>query len=510
MPRKTVADEEIALIKAMLARGMKNRDIQFHFNRPDRPVNSGRITQIRKNVYGPKIAAADAATLDRFLQQIATGQSAAFAGTKRSVGDRAKEHFEKRGQSWFLKSHETDEAECKTSFPGLKPGERAAAAVKAIAGLANNKGGFLFFGVTEIADKSLRATGLTDQQGFAQLDPAELNQLLTSALDPVPVFQIGIADIGGKSVGFFEVARHEGAPIIALKNLGGDLKEGGIYFRYVGETRLIKPGELRQLLLYRERKAVEEFARAMNRVATGSAATLDLDTGQIAGKNATFLLDSEAIKKIQFLREGEFDEKHGAPALRLIGDARALKPGDGTRVIRQNVTPDAILHNFLAGELVNEPLQYILSFAHSNREWLPLWYYVQLSAMAAKDIIAALNAERPSQPSHRDMAIQCLLGKRSAHKVHVGTPKKLLASFLEGKIAEPKTVQEDNTFALAMQGLPDGQKDLEQFRRILLGIANRAQGNDTQTNARRSNIFRAACRLDELLYRPTGGSAPKK
>ena len=58
MAKRSVTDTEIGLIKAMLARGMKNRDIQFYFNRQDRPVNSGRITQIRGGTYGTECAQA--------------------------------------------------------------------------------------------------------------------------------------------------------------------------------------------------------------------------------------------------------------------------------------------------------------------------------------------------------------------------------------------------------------------------------------------------------------------
>jgi hypothetical protein len=47
MRSRSITDREISLIKAMLARGMRNRDIQFYFNRQDRPVNSGRITGIK-------------------------------------------------------------------------------------------------------------------------------------------------------------------------------------------------------------------------------------------------------------------------------------------------------------------------------------------------------------------------------------------------------------------------------------------------------------------------------
>lgn len=67
--KRSITDEEIALIKAMLAQGMKNSAIQFHFNRPDRPVNSGRITTIRDGTYSnsASIEAATEAELNCFL-----------------------------------------------------------------------------------------------------------------------------------------------------------------------------------------------------------------------------------------------------------------------------------------------------------------------------------------------------------------------------------------------------------------------------------------------------------
>ena len=67
MPRRSIEDVEIGLIKAMLRRGMRNRDIQFYFNRQDRPVNSGRITGIRSGDYGPEVPEATVAALEKFL-----------------------------------------------------------------------------------------------------------------------------------------------------------------------------------------------------------------------------------------------------------------------------------------------------------------------------------------------------------------------------------------------------------------------------------------------------------
>lgn len=64
---RSITDEEIGLIKALLARGERNVDIQFHFNRPDRPVNSGRISQIGNGTYGPNVPAASQVELANFL-----------------------------------------------------------------------------------------------------------------------------------------------------------------------------------------------------------------------------------------------------------------------------------------------------------------------------------------------------------------------------------------------------------------------------------------------------------
>lgn len=54
--------------EGLLARGEQNVDIQFYFNRQDRPVNSGRISQIRNGTYGPTVPAASQADLTNFLQ----------------------------------------------------------------------------------------------------------------------------------------------------------------------------------------------------------------------------------------------------------------------------------------------------------------------------------------------------------------------------------------------------------------------------------------------------------
>jgi hypothetical protein len=295
MPRqRKITDEEISLIKGMLQRGIPNDKIHFYFNRADRLVSSGRIAQIKRGSYGWDVDGADETDVDAFIADwekratISVGRSDAI--TKRANHDIIRALFERRGsKGWFLIAGETDQAECKESFC-LKPQERFANALRSIAGLANNRGGYLFFGVK---DKTYEVVGLRDD-AFKNTDNAEFSRVITTALDPVPQYEIACLEIYGKAVGVIYIPPHDHRPVVAIKGMGKDLTEGTIYYRYVGESKPIKPGELRQIIAYRERKAV---ARNMTRVADGSAATLDLDTGKVEGPAGAFIIDKELLPK---------------------------------------------------------------------------------------------------------------------------------------------------------------------------------------------------------------------
>jgi len=487
----------------MLARNMKNKDIQFYFNRQDRAVNSGRITQIRDKSYGPDVAQASENDLNHFLSTfkpaaigaIITHPVAAFEPT---LVERAKSLFEKRGRSgWFLTEHESEITECKESFC-IKPENRFADPLRSIAGLANNKGGFIFFGVKELSDGSLNVVGLSDEV-FALTDPADLNRSLASSLNPVPVFTMLSLEFDGRFVGAIYVQKHDLPPVVAIKNVNNEFKEGAIYYRYVGETRMIKPGELQQIIAYREQRAIAEFSNRISRVAMGAAATLDLDTGKVEGRVGNFMIGEDLLPKIQFIREGQFTEKEGAPALRLIGDVEAAS--DQPQVVRDNVTPDATMRNFLNNTAVREPRQYLLHSAHSNREWQPIWYYLHMAGLTIEQAAELMRKEEASHPSHRDGVIARLTGKRAAFNINQGKPKHLVVAFAKGEIDKPTDVPSSHKFALAVQGLPDGQENLPLFQQLLSECYERSNGQTSQQRNLRSAVFRAACRLDELLYK---------
>ena len=497
--RGSLTDEEIGLVKAMLSRGMANDHIHFYFNRADRLISSGRIAQIKKGKYGTSVAESSVSEVEAFIELWQARQGSAWQKGLTSPGDDGvlRAMFSHVSTGWIMRLGETDHVECKLNFR-IAPEYRFADVIKAIAGLANNKGGHIIFGVR---DGSFAVEGMADS-AFDDIDPAAINRTLVGVLDPVPRVIKATLSVGGHSLGVLHVERHDHAPIIALKNVANDVREGGIYYRYVGETRLIKPGELRQILANREQRAIADFSRRMALVATGAAATLDMESGEVRGPAGRFLIDKNLLKDIQFIREGEFAEVKGAPTLRLIGEVEPVSEieRERVRIIRRNITPDSVVRNFLKGERVAEPMQYIHSQAHTQRKWQPIWYYAEEAKIPAEQIASELKAAIATTPSSRNLLVDRLSRRVTAHKLHPGKPLDWLRDIAQGKAIVPTTPAQDMTFALAVQGLRDGATTANELKGLLLAMLDRAQGHDPQSSNRRSAIYRAACRLDEILH----------
>jgi Putative DNA-binding domain len=487
--KRNMTDVEVGLIRAMLAKGMKNDQVHFYFNHADRLISSGRITQIKDGSYAKDVAAASDDELTAFIARWDAEHAAIYPKGPQSPTDidHIEALFEKRRSTWHVRSGETDVLECKLNYAV------SGKILKAIAGLANNKGGHILFG---IKDGETTVEGMSDDK-FQTLDPALLNSHLVSCFDPVPRVSRVSHAIGGKKIGVLHVEKHERAPVIALKNMGSDLREGAIYFRYVGETRHIKPGELRAIIETREARAVAEFSRRMNRVASGAGATIDLDTGEVSGRTGSFVIDRDLLPSIQFLREGDFSQTKGAPTLRLVGDVQPISAADREkiRVVRDNITPHSVIENFLLNNPVSDPLAYLHAQAYYQRKWMPIWHYVQQLSMSVDDLVEDLRRITACLPTSRDAIVQRLRGTQTAFKIYTGKPKSMLADFRPGKISVPKDDADLSAFAFALHGLPDDFEKIAEIPALLLECLKRDKKEKLRTQ-----IYRAACRVDEIMH----------
>lgn len=496
--KRTMTDEEVGLARAMLAKGMKNDQVHFYFNRVDRLISSGRIAQIKEGSYAKDVAAASNDELAAFTATWDADHAAIYPKGPQSPTDieYIDALFEKRKNTWHVRSGETDVVECKLNY--AVNGK----IIRAIAGLANNRGGHILFG---IKDKDLLVEGMSDDK-FETLDPKVLNSHLVGFLDPVPRVARAPHVVGGKKIGVLHVEKHGRAPVIVLKEMGSDLREGAIYFRYVGETRQIKPGELRAIIEAREARAVAEFSRRMSRVASGAGATIDLDTGEVSGRTGSFVIDRDLLSSIQFVREGDFSQSKGAPALRLVGDVQPVSAADREKihVVRDNITPHSIIENFLLGNQVSDPLAYLHAQAYYQRKWMPIWYYLHKLQMSVDDLVEDLRRLNACMPASRDAIVHRLRGTQSAYKFYTGKPKAMLAGLLTGEMSVPKNDVDLSAFANALHGLPNDFEKITEARPIVFECLKR----DTEEKWR-TQIYRAACRVDEIIHHQRSTSRSK-
>ncbi len=487
----------------MRRRGIEFSRIQAYFSRPDRLVSPFRITEIRDGSLGADVEAASDEALDEFMFAYERGRS----GIEAVVGNASKgpgeEHieavralFENRDGSWFLVGEETDDRECKESFNVRHPSK----VLRAMAALANNKGGRILIG---LRDSDKLVVGIKRDEWDA-LDPADISQRVTSAMQPVPEYSRFRLDLGAVSVGVLQVTRSAVRPVIAVKNDGDDFKEGTIYYRYVGESKAAKPGEVEQIIRERERTAVQAAATMVAKRAAGEIAVLDLDSGIAEGASGSFVIDEELLSKVQFVREGQFVERDGAPSLKLVGDVRPIGAKvvveERERVVREAISDADVTRNFLQQVKVAFPYEYIRHLLHTQRRWIPVFYFAQLSGLTIPALVEKLSAEPPGYPISRSTLIERLRGERSAFQSPSAHGLAIAQKIEANQMPKLSTRSDVLSAARAVSSIRSA--DFAKVSDLLMQCLLKSQGADDRSKADRSIIDRAVCRLDEIAFAP--------
>lgn len=211
------------------------------------------------------------------------------------------------------------------------------------AAFANNRGGYLIFGVT---DKPRRSTGLSaaSLEQFDKIDTEKITGFLLDIFSPSITWEQAVFDVHGVPFGVFYVYEGREKPIIAKKDEGKNqvIKNGEVYYRYGGRTQKIQFAELESIIRSRIERNNGEWIDLVAKIGAAgpsNAAVLDIDKGQIQKEDAQILVvDDDLAKKLRFIKEGEFDEKEGAPALKLVGDVVPVDQVEVVKRVRENLT----------------------------------------------------------------------------------------------------------------------------------------------------------------------------
>src|SRR5690625_4710815 len=131
-----------------------------------------------------------------------------------------------------------------------------------------------------------------------------------------------------------------------------NVREGDILYRYSGQSRRIKYPELRTILDEAKSKENQKLMKHFEHLLMAGAsnvALLDFRKNTLTGSSGqSVLLDDKMLEEISFIREGEFDEVTGAPALKVVGEVvPAQTVAAGEQVVQRTVTTEDIIKDFL-------------------------------------------------------------------------------------------------------------------------------------------------------------------
>ena len=110
---------------------------------------------------------------------------------------------------------------------------------KILSAMANNKGGYIVFGVTEKRPHEL--IGMSNDQ-FEKIDSSKISGLFDYHFSPMLVWEHHIESRDGIKIGFLHVESSREKPVMCIKSGNrGEYNEGDIYYRSVSYTHLTLP-----------------------------------------------------------------------------------------------------------------------------------------------------------------------------------------------------------------------------------------------------------------------------
>lgn len=460
---KSIHAWEAALIKKMIdSGGFTNDQILAYFSTPERPLSPFRLSEIKQAKLHGAVPPASNEQLTKF-QQVFKDRSRA----RSSFFDTNPLHPAsldlllpiENGTTDIVAVTETDRYEFKEGLNWLNKAQYG----RTIAALANAKGGFLIFGVRN-ADR--KVVGIAKGK-VTKYDPAKLNQYLSAAFSPVPAWSMYEGTVAGLTVGIIAVERSTEKPIICVKNDGNELKEGAIFYRYPGETKLIKPGELAGLINERIRASETKWSRVFNSIAKSgveNAAVLDIASGLVSGPSGQFFIDETLLDKLKFVTEGTLSETEGAPTLRLIGDLQAAEAPVGAQPIEipapVNLSDDQIFEAFVARQQVVAAQVYVAHSALSAKKWLPIFYFIRLAQLSDEEAVALLEAQQGAKPKQVETMVERIGTKATppgASQPHLSEPTR--TQIIERALPTPTDLNGWKAFLKAVRTLAVGEVD---------------------------------------------------
>jgi hypothetical protein len=406
-----------------------------------------------------------------------------------------------------LTSRESNWLEFKESFNFGSLGKY----IRTAAGFANAGGGYIVYGIGRHPHTLLGLRG----DAFDRLDPEKLSRYLCDHFDPEIHWEQQVYELRGRSFGLLYFRESQNKPVMCKMGTedGKSLKEGEIYYRYRGRTQTIRYQELKELI--EERRSHEQLLwlkhlKEIARIGISDVGLFDLRSGMVSGSGGSFLIDESLLPQLSFIRDGEFNEVKGRPAIKIIGTARPIGNlqigGGGGRphILRQKgIRTSDIILAFLKSETLDDPKGYLSQITYETSAYLPFHFLIRQGKFNLVDAKKLVEAERSTAPTKARLlkrleSDSTLRVQMPSTVTKAGMRKlKVRGDLLIGLAPVEAEGEELNDLLDSIRTLTHGEVKESYLKSILLQIFNRkfAQG-DTALNDR---IRKTVCYLDLVL-----------
>lgn len=233
------------------------------------------------------------------------------------------------------------------------------------AAFANNRGGYIVFGVT---DSPRRPIGLSASalERFNNIDPRRITERLLEMFVPTIHWEQELMEIEKKCFGVFYVHESAEKPIIARKNQS-KVKDGEIYYRYRGQTQKIRYAELTHIISQRIETSNDKWRallRDIGRVDINHATIVDTARSVVQYDEAKMLVVDEDLARRLGVPGGQYMVREGTSTPQ--GDA--LEGPAHQKVVMTVPEKLTELYPYAALEMA-AMVQQRVSAASRNRVW---------------------------------------------------------------------------------------------------------------------------------------------
>lgn len=303
-----------------------------------------------------------------------------------------------------VKSRERNDLEYKETF-----GQNSwAKYAKTMAAFANNRGGYIVFGVK---DNPRDIVGVNN--AFTNFRQEKFTESLNSQFSPEILWDTGIVVFSGFSIGYIYTYESDAKPIMSLKNESSEkINSGDVFYRYRGRSEKIKYPEMHRIIEERakqERNQILKLMETIRKSDTTNLGIVNYNNGKFSTPyGADITVDKklvlQVLRKAKYIKKGSFDETAGIPVLKVTGNIDLAE-----EVPVPDIEPD-VQYPYIQKQLADK-----LSITKQQLYAL-IWYYKMKGVKKYHMEVSTTASGKNKTHKFSDIALQFLAEKLNDNK----------------------------------------------------------------------------------------------